>query len=1631
MSELSSDPESYPSFQTESESEHDSTWGEDKEQKEVDYTATAKDIICEDVNITTENALKLNSGYHNMLKVLRNKLEVLLAHCQERQIEIEKQIDDYRNNRKPLTGKSRTSGYICGQPFFKDEDLYPGPHNEDYLYRKNALKEFFPLDLFEVTDTNWTVKDKVNILKGVKQQIIEFIDVENRLKIKKIGNGLEAERLRREIVSLKGIEITDLWEKVKNFPKEYPDRKFAIDWLRISNVNISGRHSVEACIGIWNNYMLPGLIRDAWKAEEERQLLEAVESHERQDWAAIASYVPGRSPYQCFVHYQTTFSELAQIKHAKWTDEEDALLVKLVDENRIGTNIVWNKVVEKMPLRNKIQCYNRYMFTLMRPTKKAKFTPEEDCIIIAYVQQYGDDFRFVQPNLLPGRTNRQIWARYNQTLKYVNKHSGWTIEDDMRLMNFIKENLTDEGPRKISWAACSKVLGNHSRLSCRTRYYTIEKFLEKFPDATLDDVPRKDKKLSSSVTNENWVKTIIDIRNDPVSGEAEMADAQEQPSSSGTNKQNKVPKFTTVKKKTHFFNSLKCIFKKHLYEKMKYSFHYKMNDQSPPVDNQRVFSNNKAIFMLLNCPATVKNLDSYLERVTAEEALMIRRSLTVELNPGLEFFLRRAMYCFLFPPNYNTLLGLRGVVLNATYPEESVVKSKEDVACEENDTEYQNALETFKDRFRMLFTWTMLLVAQNPRDADFKTERLSNEQESSSITFTLPIQQLELTNDRIEKQVSLEQLSKLYNSPRLSRNKKRTKVLAEETTVCLDQLNLANRPFDINSSPTASLPISQISLQEKLHEASSSNIDVLHQSELQSNLQHASTEMNTAYQLQLAFLVGHPSDYDSQPHATSVTNKESLTAVDRVTFSTCSPVIVQPVIQSTDQCLQSVTTPAENLDLVAQITVIDPDNLPPAVPPPSSFSFAVTELHDSRDECRENPSLLPQNFEQRECTESLPIKTDCADGETCRSDEHDDFQENDDHDQQLSQEQQPHSPLPHDEVENDNIDDDNADISLSETCSVVSARSSANMLQSRVTHVTNIGDYVIEELNATPTGGYCDEPNLFKNSLRRSQSLDFEEPLDLHVSKATNISETNFSSVASKEVKAECSMNLSFPSSSVDQLDFIVEPALIEVPKKTYSRVGKLKLLNPTIISTERWWRWTHLNDANEEEIELHQELWEKSDPIRLRFQPTQCDEEFQNNNEIIVIDDDDVIIKEEPPEVEAQEETENMMENFETPPVDDDCLQEVIQRANNILRITEAYKQSVQNMDNATCRENSSQDTIVYADCNTMDHTNSLIVQTPSQIFDEESNCFYYVDEINEDVEHDYNVPVVEIPQMSIEYPPHSTLEDIVRYSLQRTYPTMPQFQSPRPSPSSPQDIENEISRNFVPQAPMHTSDSSATPVTRNNRAFLSKAKKAEQHIQDGPSTSVPRIRPPKRPPRDQVKPTQATDKVKALSLLNDLYKRPRLPPSKNSLSVSTDENLKTAKDGSIVTAKRRLPPRRLSRELNVKKGKLNNSYKSQRVRKTVDAVDIIEALNNMRERMNLEDDSDEDDFSFSEEQKVQVVQQPEARTIAPMQLSDQTTKTATHQKINTIIQSTSGRPGMDVLFRVGNITIKKIAPQ
>lgn len=469
----------------------------------IDYVNGAKSIIYANENITNQNALAINQHLQEYLREMKRKLESLLHNVREKyktnELLRERLIDESVTSKKDLRC---TSFFFCGKPYFKQMDLFAAPANSDYLYRKNVKNEYFPIDHLD-TFKPWSAKDKLFLVNGVKEQLLKFLMSNQRDAARNVkSNTRHGAKARQSILddrSLHSKKLNELFEMANG-------SDFVIDWFTISAKDLDARHSTMECMGIWTNNLMPSLNRSKWTDEQDEKLLSIADEYNCQNWDQIGKELNNRSGYDCIIRYQGLINDHSVLKHCRWTKEEDEVLKEAVERCRIGSFIPWSKVTDRLPMRSKVQVYHRYMFTLNPAIKKEKFTVEEDCIITAAVKQYGTNFHKFSTNLLPGRTLVQIRHRYTNVLKHVENFKEWTIEDDIKLMELTKEFGTSD------WVNISKQLVHHTRLSCRSRYVTITKFLEKNPGSEIKDVPRRARKLSTNVKENNWMEEIVNYK---------------------------------------------------------------------------------------------------------------------------------------------------------------------------------------------------------------------------------------------------------------------------------------------------------------------------------------------------------------------------------------------------------------------------------------------------------------------------------------------------------------------------------------------------------------------------------------------------------------------------------------------------------------------------------------------------------------------------------------------------------------------------------------------------------------------------------------------------------------------------------------------------------------------------------------------------------------------------------------------------------------------------------------------------------------------------------------------------------------------------------------------------------------
>jgi hypothetical protein len=212
------------------------------------------------------------------------------------------------------------------------------------------------------------------------------------------------------------------------------------NWAAISAL-VMGR-TRRRCRDRWHNVLLSKKNETTarggkWTKEEDAKLADAVEKHNGENWAAISSLIPGRTKIQCQGRWQ-------YLKHSKshdettacvgtWTKEEDNTLKDAVKKCN-GEN--WVDISSLVVGRTKRQCQSRWQYLKNETTtpadkwtteehstlkdavkRKGRFTKEEDITLKEAVDKHNCEDWAAISSLVPGRTYKQCWSRWNTALR--------------------------------------------------------------------------------------------------------------------------------------------------------------------------------------------------------------------------------------------------------------------------------------------------------------------------------------------------------------------------------------------------------------------------------------------------------------------------------------------------------------------------------------------------------------------------------------------------------------------------------------------------------------------------------------------------------------------------------------------------------------------------------------------------------------------------------------------------------------------------------------------------------------------------------------------------------------------------------------------------------------------------------------------------------------------------------------------------------------------------------------------------------------------------------------------------------------------------------------------------------------
>jgi len=111
-------------------------------------------------------------------------------------------------------------------------------------------------------------------------------------------------------------------------------------------------------------------LRTGWTAEQDEQLRRAVAMYGESNWQQVAAAMPGRTGQQCLHRWQKSINP--KIRRARWTPEEDKLLMDAV--KLYGH--AWSRVQHHVPNRTDVQCRERWMNILNPELQRTSWTPE-------------------------------------------------------------------------------------------------------------------------------------------------------------------------------------------------------------------------------------------------------------------------------------------------------------------------------------------------------------------------------------------------------------------------------------------------------------------------------------------------------------------------------------------------------------------------------------------------------------------------------------------------------------------------------------------------------------------------------------------------------------------------------------------------------------------------------------------------------------------------------------------------------------------------------------------------------------------------------------------------------------------------------------------------------------------------------------------------------------------------------------------------------------------------------------------------------------------------------------------------------------------------------------------------------
>ncbi|CAI2321876.1 unnamed protein product [Caenorhabditis sp. 36 PRJEB53466] len=378
--------------------------------------------------------------------------------------------EEYRLYSRADVQKRKVPVHLYMPPYFKDENGMCPPMSAE-AREKQELKWFDPLMKEE---KKWTAHEIKTLRDAVKEAMIAHqmqpLCSRRDIIVGKLRNTdvtttgwerrqwtMELEDLMRKIAYIKA----KTEEEVLTASADYS----VVPWNAVANVDFKGTRTEWAVKSKWNNELNPKWSKASWTTTEVEQLRALRESPKFVSWPLLALTLgTQRTAYQCMEKYKTDVAQHSR----EWTQDEDAKLIALTKLTSINGHIQWDKVAQFMPGRTRQQVRTRFSHTLDASVKHGRWTDQEDMLLMCAVSRHGAKDWAKVAQAVQNRNDSQCRERWSNVLnRSAHVSERFTLAEDEQLLYAVK--VFGKG----NWAKCQTLLPKKTSRQLRRRYIQL------------------------------------------------------------------------------------------------------------------------------------------------------------------------------------------------------------------------------------------------------------------------------------------------------------------------------------------------------------------------------------------------------------------------------------------------------------------------------------------------------------------------------------------------------------------------------------------------------------------------------------------------------------------------------------------------------------------------------------------------------------------------------------------------------------------------------------------------------------------------------------------------------------------------------------------------------------------------------------------------------------------------------------------------------------------------------------------------------------------------------------------------------------------------------------------------------